>query len=429
MYNWFFQNEYNKIIGEHFDISDTGTRKCIIALEDAERSQLLSALTNSLYDKIVAKVDQIDFGTIPNSGGDITKVDGFDNTVECLNIMRQLVLEYKENPEIIDTVLNAIENIKSRKAQFVKAYTLNIEFPIILYNLIVMSIEQSVSFLISVCIQYIKDPASNTMKTALDKVAYNNAKDNLLYQQLYSFNTSCVSGELDETLNDVFKNGGKIREQFDPDEGTANTPFQQLDDEEPLDVNKFNIGTPDSQDIDFHGTQVIHDDEKNNCNSSSIEESIFDISGLGAAAKLFGNLGTTGKIVAGTAIAAGGLALSFKVIKFLFNCMIPILRSITYWCVNTRVKMSDCLATQAQFIEANAYKLQYSGSNDINPNVIKRQLKIADKLKVLSNKIAINNKKAEKEAEKMAKEESKKIKIKDLENELPSDIVSKSVLF
>lgn len=410
-----FPAEYNKIIREHFDISDTNTRKCIVALEDAEQNQLLSALTNTLYDKIVDKVDKIDFSTIPNSRGDITKVDGYENTVECLNIIRKIVLEYRENPDVVDTVLTAIENIKSRKSIFMKAYSLNIEFPIILYNLIVMAIEQSVSFLISVCIQYIKDPVTQNMSAALDKVAYNNTKDNLLYEQLYSFNQSCSSGEMDKTLNDIIKNGGKVHEDsesilFDTerdDHSSRISPFQKFDDE-----YSSGVICPGGEPR-YNSRQVVNgsgDVECDDNDSCTMQEGIVPmIVGIGAAT-----------------------VIGLRTIKFLLHCMVPLLRYITYFIINSRVKFSDTLAVQAQFIEANAYKLQYS-TVDIDDNkkskIISKQLKVAEKLKVFANKIAIDNKKAEKEAREMLKNDDKKIKIDDIQDELSPDIVAKSVLF
>jgi hypothetical protein len=71
-----------------------------------------------------------------------------------------------------------------------KAFSLKTDLIMNLYNLIVLSIEHSVSFLISVCIEYIKNNESGTIDLALDKVAYNNAHDNLLFEQLAIFNKS-----------------------------------------------------------------------------------------------------------------------------------------------------------------------------------------------------------------------------------------------
>ena len=85
--------QYNEIIREYFDISDTNTRRYIISLEDVGQDQLLTSLSSALYDKVVQKVDKIDFGTIPRSKGDITRVEGYENTMECLDIIRKLVVD------------------------------------------------------------------------------------------------------------------------------------------------------------------------------------------------------------------------------------------------------------------------------------------------------------------------------------------------
>ena len=205
----FSQNIYDQLVRENFNLSDRYTRKYIIALEDAGQEQLIAALSNALYDKIVSKIVDIDFGTIPMSRGDITKVEGYDNTVECLNIMRRLVLEYRQNPAVVDVVLTAIANVKERKGKFIKAYSLNIELPMVIYNTIVLSIERSVSLLISTCMQFIKDPGTTTPKAALDKVAYNNTMDDVLFKQLINFNNMCNNKSLDKVIDELLKNPPK----------------------------------------------------------------------------------------------------------------------------------------------------------------------------------------------------------------------------
>ena len=446
-------NDYNKLIREHFDISDTPTRKCIVALEDSEQTQLLTALTSSLYDKIMEKVDEIDFGSIPNSRGDITKVDGFESTVECLNIIRRIVVEYKENPDIVDNVLGAIENIRSRKSMFMKAYALNIDFPMVLYNLIVMAIEQSVSFLIAVCIQYIKDPATQSMVAALDKVAYNNSRNNLLYEQLVSFNNACATKELDYALNDIIKNGGKIAEsalEFETKDGSvfinininnkecdvekgekSCSPFQELPpcDNEEKECLPNDVATMEPEE----GEEIIHEPEPEESEYDDIVQEdiadIMDIVGKGTDAlnKFKGSV--PGKIVIGATI----LSLGLKSIKFILKCLIPMLRNITYFWYNSKMKLSDSLSVQAQFLEANAYKLQYSTINDMDDKkrakVVEKQLKWAEKLKRFSNVFAIDNKTSEKRVKDLTKEEVKKAKVEDIKDQLPADIYAKSVLF
>lgn len=421
-----YMEQFNSIVRENFDISDTPTRKCIIALEDTEQSQLIAALSSALYDKIVEKVDKIDFGTIPRSRGDITKVDGFENTVECLRIMREMVVEYHENPEIVDSILSAIENIKERKATFMKAYALNIELPMVLYNLMVMSIEQSVSFLISVCIQYIKDPASNGMNAALDKVAYNNSRDNLLYEQITKFNESCNSGELDKFLVDVMKNGTKVAECVDVDYSTptvaTQSPFQEFPEEKSEEEVNPPIPEPGENPIDVQAQNPTPEQPEIIVPS---DEPVQELAGTAAAI-----ITAVPKVAA---VIGGAGALALTTYGFVIKVLIPLLRSVTYYCYYSKVKLSDCLATQAQLIEANAYKLQYSGTAGLDDKqkekTIAKQMKLAEKLKKWSERFTIDSKKAKKQAMELAKSEEKKLKIEDLKDDLPADVYGKSVLF
>ena len=84
-----YEMEYESIINEFVDLSDRETLKYVASLDEAGQDQLLTSLTGKLYDKIVEKVDDIDYGTIPNSRGDITQIENFDSMVECLHIIEK----------------------------------------------------------------------------------------------------------------------------------------------------------------------------------------------------------------------------------------------------------------------------------------------------------------------------------------------------
>ncbi len=221
-----FKSEYDQMIRENFDLSDTTTRRYIVTLEDAGQEQLLNALSSALYDKIVTKVDDIDFGTIPMSRGDITKVEGFAGTEECLAIIRRLVLEYKQSTAVVDVVLSAIQNVKDRKALFIKAYALNVELPMLLYNTVVLAIERSTSLMIATCMEYIKDPNSSSPKAALNKVAYQRTMDDVLFKQLISFNNMCANDSIDKAMDAVMKH--PVKEDVEFQYGTM-TPIVEED--------------------------------------------------------------------------------------------------------------------------------------------------------------------------------------------------------
>lgn len=266
-----FKSDYDQIIRENFDLSDGTTRRYIATLEDAGQEELLSTLSLSMYQSIVSKVDDIDFGTIPMSRGDITKVQGFAGTEECLKIMRALVLEYKQDPSVVDVVLTTIQNVKDAKHLFVKGFAINAELPMLMYNLIVLSIERSTSLMIATCVQFVKDPSSSNPKKALDKVAYQRTMDDMLFKQLVSINSMFKNGSMNKLLEEGMKS---IKETVsvrnydnvvapiddDPNAGTADSAdiFGNEDPESPDNID----GDPQpSADYSEDNTPTVADNE------------------------------------------------------------------------------------------------------------------------------------------------------------------------
>ena len=210
-----FKKDYDQIIRENFDLSDKYTRQYIVSLDEESQEELLAALSTALYDNIVAKVDDIDFGTIPMSRGDITKVEKFSMTEDSLNIIRKLAIEYKQDPTIVDVIITAIQNIKDEKGLYMKGYALDVELPMLIYNLMTLAIIRATSMIIATCVKYISDPATKTMKQALDKVAYNNTQDDVMFKQLATFNAICKDGSLVKLLNEAIKGNKKLHEDTD----------------------------------------------------------------------------------------------------------------------------------------------------------------------------------------------------------------------
>ena len=204
---------FDEIIREYTDIHDTDTRRYILGLDEAGQNMTLNSITNKLYDKIVAKADQIDFGTIPKSKGDITKIEGYDNLIECIELIRGLAKGYNQSLEPIDTVFTAINNIKNRERSFSKAFAIKRDMPVLIYNTTVTSIVASVSFLIDTCIEFIKDPRNETIEMAISKVSYKKSMNNVLFRNLAKFNTACANGDIDNCLSLVLQ-GKPLTEGF-----------------------------------------------------------------------------------------------------------------------------------------------------------------------------------------------------------------------
>lgn len=378
--------EINRALRENFDITDDVTRRTLVEADDADQNQLLTALTSKLYDQIVSKVDDIDFGSIPRSRGDITKIENYPQLTECLSILRSIIEQSKEDTRPVDVVLSAIENLKVRTRLFSKAFAIGVEMPVLVYNTIALAIVSSVSFLIASCIEYIKNPGADTFEIAIDKTAYHKTKDNLLFENLQAFNTGCKNGDVDAALNGVIKNYRAQAESAGCDEQI--TIVVKLPGEEDKEVQVSR---------DLLNRLVLHDEDR----SSSPDETFREDS-------------------------SWMVSIPLAIIR----CIIPFLRSLVYFFFHAKQSVSDYFAIQAELVEMNAYKVQYSTdlADDKRREVYNRQIKIANTMKNISNRFSINYKRSQKAAEDLQKAEKKKFKVEEFPEVTPSNL-GQSVLF
>ena len=209
-----FSEEYMSVVKEYFDLSDPYTRDNVILCTEAQKETVLESLANKLYQHIRSHVDDIDFGTIPMSKGNITKIERYTELIDCINTIKQLISEYGEDTELVDVVATAIDNIQKRQRVFEKAFTLNIDFPIMMYNTMTLSCVSAVSVLIATCVEYVKD-GNTTIKASFDKSAYYKSKDHVLFHSLRQFNAECTRTNLDKFMDGCIRvNATKLAEAY-----------------------------------------------------------------------------------------------------------------------------------------------------------------------------------------------------------------------
>lgn len=199
---------YKSIIAEYLDFTDRATLNTACSIQEADRSALIVSLTSKLYDDIVKNVDDIDFGSIPRSKGDITKIENYEALLECINVIHDIVKEYNQDTRPVDEITDAIANIRGMQKEFEKAFAMNLSMPIVIYNTITLSCIASISMLIQASIEYIKNP-NDTYTIALDKIAYAKTKDNTLYRNIIDFNKGCKRGEVQATINYAIQTNSK----------------------------------------------------------------------------------------------------------------------------------------------------------------------------------------------------------------------------
>ena len=196
--------EFNEACN-YFDKTDNLTRNVLLAVNEADQNAVMISLSNKLYKHIVDKIDDIDFGTIPESKGDITKIDNYDKLTDCINIISEILVQYHQSPDSVNTIQIALQNMIDRRDMFEKAYKLNIEMPIIIYNTMALSIVSATSYMIASCIEFVKLPGDQGFDIALDKAATLKTRDHILFQDLNKFNKLCATGEFDKAMDFVIK--------------------------------------------------------------------------------------------------------------------------------------------------------------------------------------------------------------------------------
>ena len=192
--------EYTQAMNEFFDITDTETRKVLLAVNEADQNKVLVSLTSKLYDNVVDKVDDIDFGEIELTKGDIEKLPNFNTLHECLNNMTRLLIEFKQDTKPVDTIAECISNMIESKSIWTKAYAVNAELPMVTYNTMVLAIIEATSYMVSMCVEFIKSPSQDTMQIMIDKSALTKSKGHMLFKNIEAFNEAYRKGQVEKAM-------------------------------------------------------------------------------------------------------------------------------------------------------------------------------------------------------------------------------------
>ena len=206
------RNEYNTFVTEYFDLTDRTTLKCMTSINEADQNQVLGNLAAKLYDKIIKRVADIDYGDIPSSRGDITKIPNYDELVESLTVMKDMSTERKQSSESVDTIFVAIENMKRLKSIWQKGFNTETEMVIVFYNTVALSIVSGTSLLMSATIETIKTPEGESIDVELAKIANHKTKEGLIFKNLEKFNKSCKKGEIEKAMSAVLSAQRHVKE-------------------------------------------------------------------------------------------------------------------------------------------------------------------------------------------------------------------------
>ena len=159
------------------------------SLTEAEQAVVNDRMVGNLYQSALKKKN-INFDNIPSSKGDIQKVDGYENMVGTLNVLKGLCKKFGMVINEIDIVEDAINHIRIQKPIFEKGFKLNVDFLQTHYNALVYACIEGTSLILSSYVDYVKTVNSIEFQLRKGKGVYGN----VCIDSLDKFNKSIKDG-------------------------------------------------------------------------------------------------------------------------------------------------------------------------------------------------------------------------------------------
>jgi len=377
--------KYADIIYEYFDPSNSTEFCTLMNLNEEQQDRVLANLATKLYDHIVNEITDIDFGDIPSSKGDITRIPNYLDMVDCVNIIHDICVRFKQPTTATDTIFKAIQNLKDTKEVWRKSFDIKAGLGMNTYNTLALGIVCSVSLLISSAIEFIKNQEGD-FEFLINKVGMQKSLDSVLFKSLKEFNDGCADGTFMKAI--IIANNSKVN--------ISEAEIVSFDEAAMIDT----LVRTAKEFINSFGSSWM----KNGF--SKAKDFASDIS-QGANATMKG---------AGIVTGIGGLVVIVAV-------LLPTLRNAVHWFFSSKQKLSDYFAIQASLLEINANNVKYmnSKSSAEKEKIAENQMKWVSRFREISNKLSVNMNKAEKSAKNKLEEESnQKLSMNDVER--PSNV-------
>lgn len=186
-------NNYNVLYESICILNDTDkpitgyeSRRIQTVLEDAN-SPVTKKYQEKLFQSIIDK-KHIDFGSIPESSGNIKSYSGYNNMIQIIDIVSKLAMDEK-NKEVLqytDIIRTAINNIISLSATYSKGFVSKCDYVMLEYNTYVYTCVEATSTLLYEFVDYIKRPDKVTFEIKLKNTKFR--ADLFYFDQLRKFN-------------------------------------------------------------------------------------------------------------------------------------------------------------------------------------------------------------------------------------------------
>ena len=197
----------NKIDDIVMEASTSDDRSYMRKMSKDDINQINATLIQKLYASVLEH-KRCDFGDIPKSNGDITKVKYYKSTIECLDVLAEIFEKNGITEPALSDIRLAISNVANNKRQFEYGFKTKIDYMIIMYNTTVMAIIDATSMLIVDYMNYIVGP--NQDKYVNSSGRFDKSRGTISIDNLRKFNTLVKNGTFSTACNHFIKNGDDV---------------------------------------------------------------------------------------------------------------------------------------------------------------------------------------------------------------------------
>ena len=200
---------YRRVFCEYMDMDDRETRNILCTIDEADQSNVVLSLTQKLYDTIVNRNLDIDFGTIPESKGYSTAIDQYPTIIKTVKLIEGLLKQYRQPYTTIDEVSKAIDYLELNKDLFRRGFAMKSNIIEMTYNTAVLNIIGTLNYMVTTMVHFISQPGKIGYEIMLDKRGIARTKESLVYTNLVSMNNSFKAGEIKAAFTPIIKNKAK----------------------------------------------------------------------------------------------------------------------------------------------------------------------------------------------------------------------------
>lgn len=195
-----FSESFNKFLSENTVLNGYDDRTYYHSLSESDKFNVSDKLIAALYKSSMEKYAIIDFGKIPDSKGDIDRLEHINEINNVVTTMTQIAPDMPELAVIKDT----LALLATYKKEFCLGFIQDVPMIVMTYNTTVLSLFTAISLAMNICLDYLRTPGGS-IQASSNTMYKSNSQYNVVIMNLTKLNTASQKGDLKKVFEACLK--------------------------------------------------------------------------------------------------------------------------------------------------------------------------------------------------------------------------------